>query len=74
VVRVADQFNNAIQGATVTYTDNGANGVFGGNPATTNSGGQASVTYTTPGTTGTFTINATVPGVNPAVFMVRVTN
>jgi hypothetical protein len=74
VVRVADQFNNPVSGVSVTYTDNGANGVLGGNPATTNSGGQASVTYTTSATAGTVTIDATVPGLTAAAFTVRVTN
>ena len=41
VVSLADQYNNAIVGATVTFTDNGAGGTFNTTTPLTNSFGQA---------------------------------
>jgi len=72
VVKLTDQYNNAISGATITFTDNGAGGTFSSTTVATNTFGQASVTYTTGPTTGTVTINASTPGVNTVTFKVSV--
>lgn len=74
MVKVTDQYGNAVSGVTVTYTDNGAGGTFSSTSAITNTSGQAGVSYTTPGTPGTVTINATVSGLTPAIFTVHVTS
>ena len=69
MVTVTDQYGNAVPGASVTYTDNGAGGSFSANPVVTNSSGKASVLYTTPPAAGTVFITASVPGVStPAQF------
>src|SRR5215469_10935739 len=65
-VTVTDQYGNAVPGASVTYTDNGAGGSFSANPVVTNSSGKASVLYTTPLTPGTVSITASVTGVSNA--------
>jgi protocatechuate 3,4-dioxygenase beta subunit len=73
VVRVADQYGNAIRGAVVQFSDNGAGGTFSATSVTTTSTGQAAVSYTTPSTSGTITIFASVSGVaTPASFTVHV--
>jgi hypothetical protein len=73
VVRVADQYGNAIRGAVVQFSDNGAGGIFSATSITTTSTGQAAVSYTTPSTAGTITIFASVSGVAaPASFTVHV--
>ncbi len=64
VAKVTDQYGNAISGASVSFTDNGAGGTFSANPVLTSATGAASVNYTTPTTTGTKTIVATVSGVS----------
>ena len=58
VVGVTDQFNNAVSGYTVTFTDNGAGGTFSTTTPVTNTFGQASVSYTTGSTPGAITISA----------------
>ncbi|MFZ3340315.1 MAG: Ig-like domain-containing protein [Terriglobales bacterium] len=68
-VLVTDQYGNPVSGASVTFSDGGAGGTFGTNPALTDSKGIATQTYTLPSVAGTVTITATVTGVsNPAVF------
>lgn len=68
VVSVADQYNNPISGATVTFTDNGAGGTFSTTKPTTGSNGQASVSYTTGSTAETVTITATTGSLAPVNF------
>ncbi len=68
VVSVADQYNNPISGATVTFTDNGAGGTFSTTTPKTGSNGQASVSYTTGSTSGTVTITATTGSLAPVNF------
>jgi hypothetical protein len=69
VVKVTDQYGNAVAGAAVTFNDGGAGGTFSANPVSTLSNGTATVNYTTPSTTGSVTIHATVSGVStPATF------
>ncbi|HEV2470511.1 MAG TPA: choice-of-anchor D domain-containing protein [Candidatus Sulfotelmatobacter sp.] len=68
VVSVTDQYNNPIQGVTVTFTDNGAGGTFSSTNPVTGSNGQASVSYTTGSTAGTVTINATSGSFAPLNF------
>jgi len=73
MVKVTDQYGNAVPGTSVTYSDNGAGGSFSANPVVTNSSGNASVQYTTPATVGPVPIFATVTGVStPAQFTVTV--
>lgn len=67
-VGVKDQFGNPVSGAVVTFTDNGAGGVFSSNTATTGTNGNASVTYTTGSTSGTVSITASVTGANSVNF------
>jgi hypothetical protein len=64
VAKVTDQYGNAISGASVSFTDNGAGGTFSANPVLTGTTGAASVNYTTGASTGTKTIVATVSGVS----------
>jgi hypothetical protein len=68
VVKVVDQFNNVVPGATVTYNDNGANGSFSASSVTTDANGQASVMYTLPATPGIINITASVSGAGSAGF------
>jgi hypothetical protein len=68
VVSVGDQYNNGISGLTVTFTDNGAGGMFSTTSPVTNNLGQASVTYTTPSHTGTVSIKASYSTLTPVVF------
>ena len=57
-----------IQGVTVTFSDNGANGTFSNPTGVTNSSGQASSTYTLPTTPKTVTITVSSPGYASATF------
>jgi hypothetical protein len=69
VVRVTDQYGNAVLGIAVTFDDASAGGSFSSNPVSTSSSGVASVTYTTPANPGTGTIRAAAAGVSaPASF------
>lgn len=68
VVSVTDQFNNPIQGVTVSFVDNGAGGTFSNaNPVTTATG-QVSISYTAGPNPGTVTISATTSTLGPANF------
>jgi hypothetical protein len=68
-VKVTDQYGNGVTGATVTYADGGAGGIFSADPVLTDSTGSASTTYTTPSIAETVTVNGTVSGVTtPASF------
>ena len=58
VVGVSDQYNNAVSGYTVTFSDNGAGGTFSTTTPITNSFGQASVSYTTGANAGVISISA----------------
>lgn len=64
VVKVTDQYGNAVSGIAVAFNDAGAGGGFSANPVSTSSIGLASVTYTTSPNTGTGTIQATATGVS----------
>jgi hypothetical protein len=64
VVKVTDQYGNAVSGDAVNWDDAGAGGTFSANPVMTLSTGLASVSYTTPSTTRTVTISAGVSGVS----------
>ena len=66
VVKVKDQYGNAISGASVTFADGGAGGTFASNPVLTTSTGLASDNYITPPNAGTVTVQATVSGVSAA--------
>jgi hypothetical protein len=66
VVKVTDQYGNAVPGASVTYTDNGAGGSFSANPVVTNSLGEASVQYTAPPAAETVFITASLNGGSPS--------
>ena len=67
-VLVTDQYNNAISGVTVTFTDNGAGGTFSSTNPVTATNGQASVSYTTGLTAGSVTITATTGSLAPLNF------
>jgi hypothetical protein len=56
-VKVTDQVGNAVPGTSVTFT--APSGSFTGSPATTDSGGNASVTYTAGTSAGPVTVTAT---------------
>jgi hypothetical protein len=72
VLSVKDRYGNLISGATVAYTDNGANGKLSSASVITGINGQASVTYITPATTGTVTITASLSGVGPLNYTEKV--
>jgi hypothetical protein len=57
VVKVKDQFGNAVSGTLVSFT--APSGSFTGSPATTDTAGNASVTYTAGAVVGPVTITAT---------------
>jgi len=71
-VKLTDQYNNPISGATVTFTDNGAGGTFSTTTPLTNQNGQAAVSYTTGSQTGTVTITASSSGVTSLNFSEKV--
>jgi hypothetical protein len=64
VVRVTDQYGNAVSGVAVTFDDASAGGAFSSNPVSTGSTGLASVSYTTSANLGTVTIRAAATGVS----------
>jgi hypothetical protein len=65
---IATNNGNAVSGAVVTFTDNGAGGTFGTPIVTTGSSGIASSTYTLPASAETVTITASSPGYTSATF------
>ena len=68
VVSLKDQYGNPIPGVTVTFTDNGAGGLFSTTTPVTTVTGQASVTYTTGSNAGTVTISASTSTLAPVNF------
>jgi len=73
VVKVTDQYANAVGGATVNFSDGGAGGTLSPSSVNTNSQGLASTIYTTPPNSGNFKVKAIVSGVSKAaVFSVTV--
>lgn len=68
-VKVADQFGNGIQGVTVTWTSSG--GASSSATSTTDSGGVASTDYTLGNTAGSYSLTATVAGLEPATFTIE---
>jgi hypothetical protein len=69
IVAVKDQYGNLIVGASVTFSDNGAGGIFTNNGvATTTSNGRATITYTTGSNAGTANISAAIAGATPFTF------
>ena len=64
VVKVTDQYGNAVSGISVTFNDGGAGGTFSPNPISTSSNAGASVNYTTSGKAGSVTIQARATGVS----------
>ena len=69
-VSVKDQYGNGVPNVTVNFSDNGAGGLFSPSSPVTGSQGTASTLYTLPGVPGTWTITATVGGLQ-ATFMER---
>ena len=68
IVSLGDTYGNAIEGVTVTFTDNGAGGTFSTTKPVTGTTGDAQTTYTTGSKTGTVTISATTSTLGPANF------
>jgi hypothetical protein len=68
VVSLKDQYGNPISGVTVTFTDNGAGGIFSTTTPVTTTAGLASVSYTTGPTSGTVTISASISTLAPVNF------
>jgi hypothetical protein len=64
VVKVTDQYGNAVSGISVTFNDGGAGGTFSPTPISTSSNGEASVNYTTAANAGSVTIQATATGIS----------
>jgi hypothetical protein len=58
VAKVKDASGNGVPGIAVTFSDNGANGSFSGNPILTDSTGKATVNYTVPTKTRSITVTA----------------
>ena len=63
VVKVTDQYGNAVSGISVTFNDGGAGGTFSANPVSTSSNAGASVNYMT-SANAELTIQATATGVS----------
>ena len=63
IALVSDLYGNPVSGVGVTF--NAAGGSFGPNRVNTDNTGTATHTYTLPSSPRTFSINATVEGVNP---------
>ncbi len=63
VVKVADSHGNGVSGIAMSFTDNGAGGVFTAATGTSDSTGNVSTQYTTPGHTGKVKITASSNGV-----------
>jgi hypothetical protein len=57
-----------VAGASVSFSDNGAGGMFSADPVITGSNGQASVNYTTSFQAGAVSITASVNNVNSVMF------
>jgi hypothetical protein len=68
VVEVTDVYGNPVAGASVSFSDNGAGGMFSADPVITGSNGQASVNYTTSFQAGAVSITASVNNVNSVMF------
>jgi hypothetical protein len=68
VVEVTDMYGNPVAGVSVSFSDNGAGGMFSADPVITGSNGQASVNYTTSSQPGAVSITASVSNVNSVVF------
>jgi Big-like domain-containing protein len=62
VVKVADAHNNGVAGIAVTFTDNGAGGVFSAPSGMSDVNGNVSTQYTTPSQTGKVKITASSNG------------
>jgi len=73
VVSVLDAHANPIQGALVTFSDNGKGGSFSNASVTTDALGHAATSYTTPAVAGTVRITVTSGSLKPANFTVTVT-
>jgi len=74
VVHVANAFGADLAGATVTWNDGGAGGVFSAASSTTAADGTAAATYTLPARAGPLTVTATVAGTpSPSVATFAVT-
>jgi hypothetical protein len=72
VVAVKDEYGNLVSGATVNFTDNGADGKLSNSQVVTNGSGRASVTYVTPSTAGKVSVTASVSGLTAVNFNVNV--
>ena len=68
VVEVSDMYGNPVTGASVSFSDNGAGGMFSADPVITGSNGQASVNYTTSSQPGAVSITASGNSVNSVMF------
>jgi hypothetical protein len=73
VALVIDVHFNPIQGAVVTFTDNGKGGTFSSTTVATNASGLASTSYTTPSKAGSVKITAATGSIAPTNFMETVT-
>src|SRR5205823_6024501 len=62
VVRVADKFDNAVNGASVSWSRTAGTGSLGTNASTTGTDGQSTNTYTLGTTPGAEGASATVGG------------
>lgn len=67
-VRVSDQFDNPVSGATVTFAVASGGGTIAPVTATTNAQGLASTTLTLGRTAGPNTVTASTPGTTPVTF------
>ena len=67
-VGVQDRYANPVSGVSVTFSDNGAGGVFSVDPVATNGRGQAATFYTTSSQAGAVSITASASGLNSVSF------
>jgi hypothetical protein len=64
LVYLRDSYGNGIVGQQMSFTDNGAGGIFSANTITTGAAGVASVTYTLPKKAGYILITASSDGIS----------
>jgi adhesin/invasin len=67
-VKVVDQFGNGVQGATVVWTPTG--GTTSAETSTTDSGGVASTNYVLGDAPGSYSLTASVSGLDPVTFTI----
>jgi len=68
IVRVSDQYGNAVAGASVSFAVTAGGGTVGSSPVATSANGQAQTSWTLGSTAGTNTVQASCTGALPVTF------